>query len=918
MWAITGSPFALLFAVLGPIVALASSVDDRFQRRRELRSSLADHAAEVEAALVAIEAEHVRERAELESLALLPHRLLRSTRDPEWWRATLDSAVLVCLGAGAVPSGIRLQRAQPAANSQGDAADALEAASATIADAPVLVDARDGVGIVGRGVAAGALARSVVSQLAYLLSPSSVGARVSDDGCFDWVKELPHHSGAPAEGIAQVSAVEFVAQNSEREARVVCVIAEREEQLPRACRVVVLVEAEGTAQVVRNPSGPLVRGIRPSYVSDAQARALARRASEVATSDGLVPRRRELPSSMPLDELDAAVGREGALPATIGVSAEGPVTIDLVGDGQHAVVGGTTGAGKSELLVTWIVGMCLATPPSEVNLLLVDFKGGSSFAPIEHLPHTVGMITDLDQPSAHRALLSLRAELRHRERTLARGRAKAIDELPSVDRLPRLVIVVDEYAVVVNEFPELQPLFADLVARGRSLGVHLILCTQRPAGTVRDAVLANCSLRLSLRVTDAADSSAVIGSPAAAELPHRPFGRCYLNVAGTGPVLVQVALSGPGDPQRVRDRWPAVPLRRPWCEPLPKLVGPDELAPLESDGALVFGMADVPENQCRVAATFEPMRDGNLLIFGGHGSGKSTALAAIRDAAAGTHDAVLVSSSGEAAWETLLGAVAGLRNGAGRPPTLCLFDDVDAMIGGLPDDYRLPFIDQLARLLREGPGLGVHTVLTAARSVSSIHSLVALCDSRLLLQLPSRQEHLLCGGEAERYLPQAPAGRGEWKGHRVQVTFAELEASHPRPPQLLDLPAVLEQAGSLAIVAANPELVVERLRSSGFSGEVIVLNAVAAAAPTLSVHGGANARIVVADPPGWQANWTALTTFVAGGTALFVGCGVAEFRALVGSRDLPPLLAPGPGEAVLRHRDGTMHRVRLPKPLAER
>src|SRR5690606_29545738 len=143
-------------------------------------------------------------------------------------------------------------------------------------------------------------------------------------------------------------------------------------------------------------------------------------------------------------------------------------------------------------------------------------------------------------------------------------------DIEQVASLPRLVIVVDEFAALLALDPELHALFADLAARGRSLGVHLVLCTQRPAGAVRDAVLANAELRISLRVNNRADSEAVIGTAAAAELPARPRGRAAVRLPGRPVQLVQVALASAQDAAVVAARWAgAPPPRRPWCEPLP-------------------------------------------------------------------------------------------------------------------------------------------------------------------------------------------------------------------------------------------------------------------------------------------------------------------------------------------------------------
>src|SRR5258708_36856253 len=113
--------------------------------------------------------------------------------------------------------------------------------------------------------------------------------------------------------------------------------------------------------------------------------------------------------------------------------------------------------------------------------------------------------------------------------------------------MARLVIVVDEFAAVVSGQPELHELFADLSARGRSLGLHLILCTQRPSGVVRDAVLANVTLRVSLRVTDRGDSIAMLGTDAATRLPQAPRGRALIADGAGVTREVQLALAKPGD-----------------------------------------------------------------------------------------------------------------------------------------------------------------------------------------------------------------------------------------------------------------------------------------------------------------------------------------------------------------------------------
>ena len=135
-----------------------------------------------------------------------------------------------------------------------------------------------------------------------------------------------------------------------------------------------------------------------------------------------------------------------------------------------------------------------------MSFLLADFKGGTAFDALAGVPHVTGVITDLDGAGARRAIESLRAEVRWREAAIAGAGARDILD-PRVD-LPRLVVVVDEFAALLGDHPELHAVFTDVAARGRALGMHLVLGTQRAAGVIRDSLLANCPLRISLRVTD--------------------------------------------------------------------------------------------------------------------------------------------------------------------------------------------------------------------------------------------------------------------------------------------------------------------------------------------------------------------------------------------------------------------------------
>jgi S-DNA-T family DNA segregation ATPase FtsK/SpoIIIE len=229
--------------------------------------------------------------------------------------------------------------------------------------------------------------------------------------------------------------------------------------------------------------------------------------------------------------------------ATIGSGSEGVFRIDLRRDGPHALVGGTTGAGKSELLQTMVAALAVGCAPDAVSFLLIDYKGAAAFRECAALPHVGGVISDLDPHLARRALTSLTAELRRRERLLAGIAAPDIDAYaatrsarPDLTALPRLVVIVDEFRVLAEELPEFVGGLIRTATVGRSLGVHLVLATQRPAGIVSPEIAANVNLRIALRVRDGADSRDLVDEPAAALLPAEFPGRALAR-SGAGPLI---------------------------------------------------------------------------------------------------------------------------------------------------------------------------------------------------------------------------------------------------------------------------------------------------------------------------------------------------------------------------------------------
>lgn len=374
-----------------------------------------------------------------------------------------------------------------------------------------------------------------------------------------------------------------------------------------------------------------------------------------------------------------------SLAAPIGADGHGPLTADLAADGPHALVGGTTGSGKSELLRTLVASLAATYSPEQINFVLVDYKGGSAFDACASLPHVVGVVTDLDDRLAERALRCLEAELRYREQLLRDRGATDVAHYRALARtgaetpwapLARLVVIIDEFAALASELPGFMDSLVSVAQRGRSLGMHLVLATQRPAGAVSASIRTNTALRIALRVLDAADSVDVLDSPEAAAIGrHRP-GRAFarfgpgelvefqsalvtgVTAAQRGPRVVPApdgvpapepeAIPGdeiPDDLTRLVaavntawNRWGGAPPRQPWPDPLPPMVWLDTLAASAQtgDAGVVFALADDPNRQCQYPLVWDP-GGGNAMFAGNPGSGTTTALGSLAIALARRH-----------------------------------------------------------------------------------------------------------------------------------------------------------------------------------------------------------------------------------------------------------------------------------------
>jgi len=496
-------------------------------------------------------------------------------------------------------------------------------------------------------------------------------------------------------------------------------IDDEERLLPEECTAVAAWDPHRPESLRLNGQGldmlgPVLADQVSTSWADRVARALApvRDVSREDTDEALPSEARLLdlfamPDPTP-DQIQQAWARTGgrSTRVPIGISAEGTYAVDLRTDGPHGLIAGTTGAGKSELLQTLIASLAVANRPDEMTFVLIDYKGGAAFKDCARLPHTVGMVTDLDGHATERALESLAAELRRREEILLEAGAKDIEDYNDLRTMkahpeqghsfqrtdliamPRLVLVIDEFAAMVTELPDFVAGLVDIGRRGRSLGVHLILATQRPAGVVTADIRANTNLRIALRVTDPDESTDVIDAAEAAQISKSTPGRCYVRSGssslhavqsariggrrpGSGPAAVAPATVLPvpwqglgrplpaprealddADPAMVTDLSVLVQAveeaaRRagidrqpsPWLTPLPEKV---RLSPRTAAGGSVvgvppipFGITDLPAIQSREPLTLDLAGGGHLYLAGASQSGRSTALRTIAGSLAG-------------------------------------------------------------------------------------------------------------------------------------------------------------------------------------------------------------------------------------------------------------------------------------------
>lgn len=864
LWAVTGSLFSLCFAAIGPLMLLASVVDGARAQRRARRAAHSEY----ETAWADAERELTRRHDD--------ERRTRWHRDPDAAECLREPPLRgledvgpetrLVVGRGVTPSGIR--------TSVGDSERDREfqRRCATLEDAPICVSLGAGVAVRGRRPVVAAVARALVLQL-WLRHGSRhvtvVGDRLEELGVAGFARPSDRRRAAFRLGVA------LGMDGEPANADAVLWLLDPGIEVPPGVTTVVDVREPGRARM-RTADG--LRDVAVEAVSVAQTEAAARTGEEDDSRGGP-------PDLVDLGDLTQPPAPDG-LAAAIGRGEDGDTAIDLVDDGPHAIVTGTTGTGKSELLVTWVTALCRSYGPEQVTFVLADFKGGTAFEPLRVLRQVVAVITDLDEEEARRGVGSLTAELRRREAVLAAAGARDIREVD----MARLVIVIDEFAALLQDHAELGAVFTDIAARGRALGMHLIIGTQRASGVIRDALAANCPLRLSLRVSDAVDSRAVVGTDAAADLPGGPGSRGLVVVRrpqDDDVLVTRVALTAPADLRAAAARWAhADGPGSPWLPALPSLLPLEHLPAQDGDGAIVIGRADEPAAQRQPVELLRIGEDRGMAVIGAPGSGRTSLLRVL----ARQHPSALwLSSEPESTWD----AVTALVEGSGTAPDLVLCDEIDAHLAGLPAEYSA----HLAQMWEQALRVCTKTtfVITATRGTGvSARTLDAL-PRRALLRMTSRVEHLAAGGESASFGRDRVPGRARIGDREVQIAWMPEEPpvrSAGTGRRAARRRGWQPTAAVTAVVSSGARSVVDALSAAHPQSTVSLVTEAATAATDTE-----RPLVLVGESDVWQREWMLWQRVRREGEVLIRAENPADLRQLCGVRELPPYARPHAGRA---------------------
>ncbi len=470
--------------------------------------------------------------------------------------------------------------------------------------------------------------------------------------------------------------------------------------LPENIRTILTVDSQKEGTLLLNNGELLAKKLNLYDISSVNLERMARTLTPIQHNQGVSTQIPESitffemygvkkPSEIPIQKLWQGNNCYKSLAVPLGVRAKDDIVylnLHEKAHGPHGLVAGTTGSGKSEIVQSYILSLAINFHPYDVGFLLIDYKGGGMADLFAKLPHLLGTITNLDGSESMRALASIKSELARRQRIFRENNVNNINQYTKLFKagkatqpLPHLFLISDEFAELKKEQPEFMSELVSAARIGRSLGVHLILATQKPSGVVDDQIWSNSKFKLALKVQNEADSNEVLKTPDAARITQ--VGRAYLqvgnneiyelfqsawsgaeysedivekgfdnriykiNALGQGELLNEDLSEGETEQgvkktqldvvveyiKDIYDSQHCENVEKPWLPPLEdKMVSPyvkDNGNVADNDDynlSAAVGMVDIPEKQMQEEYFHDFLTDGNFAIFGSTGFGKST------------------------------------------------------------------------------------------------------------------------------------------------------------------------------------------------------------------------------------------------------------------------------------------------------
>lgn len=714
--------------------------------------------------------------------------------------------------------------------------------------------------------------------------------------------------------------------------------AEFREQLPIGCNCTVRLFGNGSrgllsdmmkqGQEILYSYDPVSNGtmadiagrLAPVYC---QKTSLASRLPSAFTFFGMLSEGRMDPANI-LKNWSAA-DPTSSLSVPVGIVSDGSlISLDIheKAHGPHGLIAGTTGSGKSEVMITYLLSLACNFSPDQVNFVIIDFKGGGMAKQLEGLPHLTGCITNLDGHEMARSLSSIRAELLRRQRLLASAGIsnindywKALKKGRLSEPLPHLILVVDEFAELKSQQPEFMNELISTARIGRSLGVHMILATQKPHGVVNEQILSNTNFRLCLRVQTKEDSNEMIDSPLASEI--REPGRGYLKVdrcelfrlfqSGYTGAPVSVATKDKayrlntvllnGERQKLYEHLAtrqsagsdetqfavtmaaiAEAYQQSGCEtpqplclpPLPTEIHTNALEPSEDPFRITVGLSDEPAIQAQNPFSL-PLTDQNTLIIGASQSGKTELLRSVLVEATRnlTSDQInfyiMDFNSGVFRTMSSLSAIGGVVGAEEEERVRNLlkllrleiterknklvsvnvttfsayraagYDDLPAIILMIDNFvifrelYDEKYEDTIQYILREGPAVGVCSLVTAVQAMTVGFRRMCFFEGRVALYCADANEYSNFFDSGRRSMPEIPGRALVRVGKEIIETqialafgsdplipvseesaaFVREHASGQKAKKIPEVPAILKYSDMAAMfrMETKPELV---------------------------------------------------------------------------------------------------------------